>query len=313
MSSKEYCSILTQKLNVDGAGTAPPNIKYFLFLETPKPWPENEKGHPDYPKYAYDLAKGNLKIHLLSPDSYSKEGFKKILFFERSDDNVGHYDRKEYQVPVFQVKDLITALFAINGHEQLKKFDQFKSNDEYIRDFFICGHFAKDYCCGTFGDSLFHFAKDFLNKNHSSYPNVRVWQSSHLKGHKFAPTTVDFPEGRFWSHLTQDILVNQILPIQNQSNVADLRFHIRGLAGTNNFGQIAERELFLKYGPLWLNKKRTISVTPDPTNKNKASVNVSFDNESVSCTVIFSEETITVSDHACGETSTFKNSTVNFS
>lgn len=312
MSSKEYCSILTQKLNVDGAGTAPPNIKYFLFLETPKPWPQNEKSLPEYPKYAYDLANGNLKIHLLSPGSFSKEGFKKILFFERSDDNVAHYDRKEYQIPISQVKDLITALFARDTPDLLKIFNQFDLTDKNIQDFFICGHFAKDYCCGTFGDALFQFTQKFLQENQMAYPNVRLWQSSHLKGHKFAPTTVSFPEGRFWSHLNQDILINKILPIQNQTDVADLRLHIRGLAGTNNFGQVAERELFLKYGPSWLNKKRSISITSNPYNKNKATVSVSFDNTSVTCTVIFSEETISVSDHACGETSTFKNSTVVF-
>lgn len=312
MSSKEYCSILTQKLNVDGAGTAPPNIKYFLFIETPKPWPQNEKGLPEYPKYAYDLAKGNLKIHLLSPGSFSKEGYKKILFFERSDDNIAHYDRNEYQVPISQVKELITALFASDNSDLIKSFDQYKSTNENIRDFFICGHFAKDYCCGTFGDALYQFTQKYLQDNHSSYPNVRLWQSSHLKGHKFAPTTVDFPEGRFWSHLNQNILINEILPIQNQTDVSDLRLHIRGLAGTNNFGQVAERELFLKYGPSWLTKKRIISITPDPDKKNKATVNISFDSESVSCTVIFSEETISVSNHACGEISTFKNSTVIF-
>ena len=60
---QDYCSILIQKLSVDGAGTAPGNIKYFLFIETAKPWPENEKNLASYLSYAYDLAQGSLKIH----------------------------------------------------------------------------------------------------------------------------------------------------------------------------------------------------------------------------------------------------------
>lgn len=307
--SKEYCSILTQKLHVDGAGTAPPNIKFFLFVETPKPWPENEKSHPDYPKYAYDLAKANIKIHLLAPGSFSKEGFKKILLFSLAADDIGHYNRQEYQVPSTQVKELITALFS---GDNIISFDQYKSQDSHIRDLFICGHFAKDYCCGTFGNELFQFTTKFIQEYQDQFENVRLWQTSHLKGHKFAPTTLDFPEGRFWAHLNQDLMVNKILPIQEQSSIGDLRLHIRGLAGTNNFGQIAERELFLKYGPVWTTKKRSISVTPDPNSKNKAIVTITSGTESITCTVTFSEETVTVSDHACGAPSTFKHATVTF-
>ena len=151
-----------------------------------------------------------------------------------------------------------------------------------------------------------------MQNHQGQFGNIRLWQTSHLKGHKFAPTTLDFPEGRFWAHLNQDLMVNKILPIQDQTSIEDLRLHIRGLAGTNNFGQVAERELFLKYGPSWITKKRSISITPDPSTKNKAQVKVKFDNESITCTVKFSEETITVSDHACGEPSTFKHSTVEF-
>ena len=181
---------------------------------------------------------------------------------------------------------------------------------------FICGHSAKDYCCGTFGNTLYQFALDFLQENRDKFSNVKIWQSSHLKGHKFAPTMVDFPEGRYWAHLNQDLFINKILPLAELETIDDLRLHIRGLVGTNNFGQIAEREFLSKYGPSWIQKKKTITVLPDPDNKNIAKVTVGFEHnsrsESKTVTVTLSEQPITVADHVCGEPSSFKKGTVTF-
>lgn len=314
--AQDYCSILTQKLKVDGAGTAPCNIKYFLFIETAKPWPENEKSLASYPSFAYDLAQGSLKIHLLSSGTYSKYGFTKILFFQRSPDNVANYSRKEYHVPTDQIFDLIHALFKDNSAKDLQKFENYNIHDGTTRDLFMCGHLAKDYCCGTFGEALYQFATTYVQEHKESNAHVKIWQTSHLKGHKFAPTTIDFPEGRFWAHLTNEILVNQVLPLPNVSSLEGLRYHIRGLAGTNNFGQIAEREFLLKYGPSWIAKRKTITVEQDPDNKNSAQVTLTFEQEgkliSEKVQVSFLEEKITVSDHACGTVSVFKQPKVEF-
>jgi hypothetical protein len=309
-----YCSILTQKLHVDGCGTAPPNIKYFLFIETQKPWPENEKSVLDYPSFAFDLAKGNLKIHLLSPGDHSKLHHRTIIFFEISETNVANYSKSEYNLPIELVNDLITSLFTKND---LEKYKEYKINSNSSRDLFICGHLAKDYCCGTFGDALFRKTKDYLNQNESSYPNIKIWQTSHVKGHKFAPTMIDFPEGRFWAHLNEDLLQNYIIPITEHTtqSLENLKLHIRGLAGTNNFGQIAEREFFLKHGSIWRDKSKQIFVE-DLDGKKSAKVTIKFEGlngfESQSVVVSFSEEVITVSEHACGETSTFKNPVVTY-
>lgn len=306
----EYCSILTQKLHVDGAGTAPPNTKYFLFVENEKPWNKNEKAMEQYPKFAFDLAQGNIKIHFLAPDTFSKEGYKKILFFQVDPKNVGNFSRKEFSVPTSQRNELITSLFENEDYN----FSKYQIIDSNIRDIFICGHMAKDYCCGTFGDALYQATKQFLLDHKDEYSQVRVWQTSHLKGHKFAPTVIDFPEGRFWAHMNQDILFNQVLPIDKQSSLSHLKLHIRGLAGTNNYGQVAERELFLLHGPSWRHVKKTIEIVANPELKNTAIVNITFDGlngpETKPVTVKFLPEVTHVADHACGEASAFKKSEV---
>lgn len=308
--SQEYCSILTQKLHVDGAGTAPPNTKYFLFVETEQPWEKNEKAMEEYPKFAFGLADGTIKIHLLAPDSFSKTGYKKILFFKIDPMNVGNFTRKEYSVPVADTEELIKSLFT----EDQSIFSQYQITDSNIRDIFICGHMAKDYCCGTFGNGLYQATKQFLHDHQDDYLNVRVWQTSHLKGHKFAPTVIDFPEGRFWAHVSEELLFKKILPIDKQDSLDDLKIHIRGLAGTNNFGQIAERELFLLYGSNWQHFKKTIEIVEDPEDSKLATVNISFEGpngtEIKQIKVKFLSEFTSVADHACGEISNFRKAEV---
>ena len=306
----EYCSILTQKLHVDGAGTAPPNTKYFLFVENEKPWDKNEKAMDEYPKFAFELAQGTIKIHFLAPDSFSKKGYKRILFFQVDPDNIGNFSRKEFSIPSSQRNELITSLF--NNNES--KFSQYQLKESNIRDIFICGHMNKDYCCGTFGNALYQATKKFLLDHQDEYSNVRVWQTTHLKGHKFAPTVIDFPEGRFWAHVTEDILFNQILAIETQGSLSNLKLHIRGLAGTNNYGQIAERELFLLHGPSWRHVKKTIAIVQNEELKDSATVNVTFEGpnglETIPVTVKFLAEFTSVANHACGEISNFKKSEV---
>ena len=230
------------------------------------------------------------------------------MFFELAKDNVGYYNRKEFLIPDYQKEELIKSLFT--GDDQ--KFNQYKNNDKNIRDFFICGHMNHDYCCGTFGNALFQALGVYVEKNKNLYPNVRVWQTTHLKGHKFAPTIIDFPEGRFWAHLDEDKLFNKVLPIKNINDITNLKIHIRGLAGTNEFGQLAERELFLLYGPSWIDKKKHIEITNDE--KSKATVIITFSGKSgvekKSLVVTYLPEKVEVSNHLCGEPSTFKKAQV---
>lgn len=53
--------------------------------------------------------------------------------------------------------------------------------------FFVCTHGKRDRCCAVRGSKLFRAMYD-LNPH-------RVWQTSHLGGHRFAATAVSFPAG----------------------------------------------------------------------------------------------------------------------
>lgn len=62
----------------------------------------------------------------------------------------------------------------------------------------VCTHGNRDRCCAKWGMPMF----DALR---SRDPD-RVWQSSHLGGHRFAPTLVTLPFGLMWGRLDVDQL-----------------------------------------------------------------------------------------------------------
>lgn len=85
-----------------------------------------------------------------------------------------------------------------------------------------------------------------------------------MGGHRFAPTLLEFPEGRYWGHLeigAAEDLVERAGPFSRLG-----RFY-RGWAGFGSrFEQIAEREILDREGWKWagyLKEGRVLSVDGD--------------------------------------------------
>ena len=105
----------------------------------------------------------------------------------------------------------------------------------------LCGHGARDRCCGRLGTRL---ALDVA----AAWPGVRVRRCSHTGGHRFAPTGFTLPDGRAWGYLDTGILD----AIVRRSGPPPLRGHYRGSTALDAWGQVAERELFERFGWGWL-------------------------------------------------------------
>ena len=78
---------------------------------------------------------------------------------------------------------------------------------------------------------------------------IRVWRSSHIGGHRFAPTLIDYPEARYWGHL-EPWAAEELAA--RSGPVSDLRRFYRGWSGLQSpFEQVAEREIFAREGWAW--------------------------------------------------------------
>ncbi|MGF7239551.1 MAG: sucrase ferredoxin [Frankia sp.] len=114
----------------------------------------------------------------------------------------------------------------------------------------LCGHGTRDRCCGRFGTRV---ALDAA----ATWPGVRVRRCSHTGGHRFAPTGFTLPDGRAWGFLdtaTLDAIVRRTGP-------PPLRGRYRGNTALDSWGQVAERELFERYGWAWLDHHLTSAHT----------------------------------------------------
>lgn len=72
-------------------------------------------------------------------------------------------------------------------------------------DVLICTHGRRDVCCGKFGTALALRAEKVLRGT-----GVRIRRTSHLGGHRFAPTALVLPEGTLWAFADDDLLVRLI-------------------------------------------------------------------------------------------------------
>ena len=59
----------------------------------------------------------------------------------------------------------------------------------------VCTHGNRDRCCGVLGGVIY-------SKAHKQSPH-RVWQASHLGGHRFAPTLLVLPQGMMYGRIEE--------------------------------------------------------------------------------------------------------------
>ena len=64
----------------------------------------------------------------------------------------------------------------------------------------VCTHGTRDDCCAIMGNATFRGLREELGAR----DDVLVWQTSHLGGHRFAPTLVTLPDGYCYGRMTEE-------------------------------------------------------------------------------------------------------------
>ena len=83
----------------------------------------------------------------------------------------------------------------------------------------------------------------------SQLSDVRIWQASHIGGHRFAPTAIALPDGRYYGRLTADIL-HAIVTRSGSAQQVQSVYRGWGLLPLRI--QMLERQLWLSHGWSWL-------------------------------------------------------------
>lgn len=249
-SDCQFCAEVSKASGEDPIGTAG-TYDQLLLVETPQPWTRQIWQQYPYLQPLNQLVRNTMRwqgvrirLMALAPDQdYCQPDRIRVLHLRRPLGPFAQLKKVEFSIPEAQFLPLVRDLLKHPTH--LDRWQHYQQASQATRDLLVCTHATHDLACGRFGNPLFRR----LRQEYAS-DTLRIWQTSHFGGHRFAPTLVDLPSGRFWGHLQPDILptlVHQTGPLQ------DLYPYYRGWTGLNKFAQIAEREIWMQEGWDWIN------------------------------------------------------------
>jgi hypothetical protein len=250
------CSLVARSNGEDPVGSVP-TWERCLVMELAAPWEHDVAESKHFPPLALEALKRAeqsgppTRLQCVLPDpEYSRPGHARVMLFRRPVGAFALHARAEYVVPEGELGPLTAAL--LDGFEAANSYERYHVAGDGARDILVCTHGSRDACCATFGFPIYQTLRDEA----PSLPgNVRVWRTSHTGGHRFAPTVIDLPEGRYWAHLDEGLVESILL---RKGPVEPLRRHYRGWAGMSGGPlQAAEREAFLREGWPWLNYPKT--------------------------------------------------------
>jgi len=191
MYGSKFCSLMTRQTGEPLAGTAP-FAKHFIFITWPKKYWQYDaldskggfpEGLKEWMKSQSEII-GKVSIRLVSHKELNNESV-----------NIYIYPEKIYYSNILpeEISGVLMSHFLneCNSKNIAKNIEK----DHIL----VCTHGRHDKCCAKFGQEL---ASNLRNHLKDQQHNIEVFDSSHLGGHRFAPTMIDFPSGRAYGQLT---------------------------------------------------------------------------------------------------------------
>ncbi len=249
------CAPWTRAQGADPVGSALTSDTSVL-IEVPPPWPRDVGG---IPAFASLQRRGLHRTRLLavSPAGAGPQGppGTGVTIWRRA--GSGRFAGTDHTVGA---GDLAAGIAAL-----LEAPPPAAGGRQAPAEVLVCGHGSRDRCCGRMGTRL---ALDVAG----AWPGVRVRRCSHTGGHRFAPTGFTLPDGRAWGYLDAALLDG----IVRRSGPPPLRGHYRGSTALDAWGQVAERELFERFGWAWLDSHLTSARTDLAPGGRSAAVELSW-------------------------------------
>ena len=218
------CATWTAAQGFDPIGSAT-RFDRLVTVEVPQPWPA-DVADMDWVA-PLDVPTGT-RVQAIVADVGRIDGSVLLTRWERG--TGARLQGIDWLVPAADVPSALAALVA--GTEPTGEAT------EAPAEVLVCGHGTRDRCCGGAGTRLMVEARAAL-------AGVRVRRTSHLGGHRFAPTALTLPDGRMWAFLDAEIvtgIVARTLP------PAEAREFYRGNVALDPWAQVVEGEVLAECG-----------------------------------------------------------------
>ncbi|MFK8184264.1 MAG: sucrase ferredoxin [Phormidesmis sp.] len=280
-----FCTVAAQQAGERIVGTASHYDAYVL-IECPKPWPVNaftSKGMPSALRQFIKATKAQRSVQFLciaGQHTAITSGLK-VLIYEKAEHAI-HAERtalsalktldgngfsRGYVGYEFEVDSLEQVIPCVEAYWQQEKQ---VANVIQTQDLLVCTHGMRDMCCARFGQPFYRQAKHLAKLG--QLPNTRTWQVSHIGGHRFAPTAISLPDGRYYGRLTVEALAaiaNRQGPIEQIVSV------YRGWGVLPQPVQFLEQRLLLQHGWSWLDAAVSYRCESDPSEESTLQIELS--------------------------------------
>ena len=240
MTDAFACADACREAGESPIGMAATHERYVL-VECPPPWPyqaPQAKPVPDALRALIDEFKGTVRFLFVHSEAHKQPGASRVLFLRRPAGRARVYHKSEATVrDLSEVAPLVRAYLAGESLPQLQ-------DSQATRDILVCTHGTHDKCCGRYGNPFYQQACQIA----ADRQDVRLWQSSHFGGHRFAPTAIDFPDGRHYGFLDGEAFAAIL------ARSGDIRYLDRVYRGWGLLPgplQFLEKELALRHGWDW--------------------------------------------------------------
>ncbi|NEQ67026.1 MAG: sucrase ferredoxin [Symploca sp. SIO2D2] len=245
-----FCAESSRQAGEDiiGSGT---NYPTYIFVECPTPWTgnafESKSIPPNLQALVAQVKQSQLRVRflLLAPNKSQPTDRTKVLIFAQEQGVLSRgYQKYEYNVAnIEQVARVVEQYLA--GEKPDCELETSET-----RDIMVCTHGSHDKCCARYGKPFYREASAIVTE--LSLNKVRIWQASHFGGHRFAPTAIDFPTGRYYGGLDGDSFQSILT---RTGDIECMKRVYRGWSILPTSMQVLERELMLIHGWDWFDYK----------------------------------------------------------
>ncbi len=269
-----FCSDYSRQAGEDIIGSAT-NYQTYILIECPLPWTSeafNSKWVPENLRILIEevkRAKLPIRFLLIANDLSHKVNQTTLLIYQKKEGLSNGYQKQEFILPnIEQVAAVVQKwLWGINSNSEVET--------TATRDLLVCTHGSHDKCCARYGNAFYFHATATISD--LNLDNVRIWKSSHFGGHRFAPTVIDLPEGRYYGVLEQDSF-RSILT--RTGDIQCLNKVYRGSGILPAALQTLEKQLILSEGWDWFHYKIAGKILEQSLDNNTILAELSFEKTS---------------------------------
>ncbi|MBH8573834.1 sucrase ferredoxin [Nostocaceae cyanobacterium CENA369] len=269
-----FCSDYAKQVGEDVIGSAT-NYQTYILVECPPPWISETFNSKWVPKNLQLLveevhqARLPIRFLLIANDGSHQLDNTTLLIYQRQEGLSKGYRKHEFKLANIELVATVVRkwLSGIIPESEIKT--------SATRDILVCTHGSHDRCCARYGNPFYFYANATISD--LCLDNIRIWKSSHFGGHRFAPTAIDLPEGRYYGVLNQESFQSILT---RTGDIQCLNKVYRGWGILPPAMQIIERELILANGWNWFTYKAAGKVIEQSLDNSTILGELSFEDSS---------------------------------